>query len=77
LSAGANPHVGRDVWFVDSGLGVDMEEPEKPKRKPRRKPDDVTKFERLFANIRSAAFDKTLPDETSEKTAPRKPPEKR
>ena len=50
-----------------------MEEPEKPKRKPRRKPDDVTKFERLFADIRRAAFDKTLPEETSENTAPRKP----
>ena len=51
-----------------------MEEPGKPKRKPRRKPDDVTKFERLFADIRRAAFDKTLPEETSEDTAPRKPP---
>ena len=59
------------------GLGADMEEPEKPKRKPRRKPDDVTKFERLFADIRRAAFDKTLPEETSEDTAPRKPPKKR
>jgi hypothetical protein len=50
-----------------------MAEPEKPKRKPRRRPDDVTKFERLFADIRRAAFDKTLPEETSENTAPRKP----
>jgi hypothetical protein len=54
-----------------------MEEPEKPKRKPSRKPDDVTKFERLFADIRRAAFDKTLPEETSEDAAPRKPPKKR
>ena len=56
-----------------------MEEPEKPKPKPkpRRKPDDVAQFERFFANIRRAAFDKTLRDEASEKTAPRKPPEKR
>jgi hypothetical protein len=50
-----------------------MAEPEKPKRKPRRRPDDVTKFERLFADIRRAALDKTLPGETSENTAPRKP----
>jgi hypothetical protein len=54
-----------------------MDEPEKPKSKPRRKPDDVTQFERFFENIRRAALDKSFRNEALEKTAPQKPPEKR
>jgi hypothetical protein len=57
-----------------------MGEPEKPKREPRRKPDDKAQFERFFASIRKLGRQQsTSPglEEASKKTVPPELPKDR
>ena len=54
-----------------------MGEPEKPKRAPRRKPDDKAQFERFFASVRKLGGQQSTPpglEEASKKIVPPEPP---
>ena len=57
-----------------------MGEPEKPKRAPRRKPDDKAQFERFFASVRKLGGQQSTPpglEEGSKKIVPPELPKDR
>jgi len=55
-----------------------MGQPEKPKGKPKRKPDDKAQFERFLQSIRKSGVEgEPAPDAASKKPVPGKSPESR